>query len=95
MARPKPVKIVQMNLRIHEDLRDKIKTEADKRGLSINREMERRLEQSVRREEIEAIVTDAVTRAVITMSTALEPRLSFMASQLNLITKHMMEKLDD
>ena len=45
MAR-KPSDIVQPNLRIREELRRRLETEAKKRGVSLNAEMNHRLEQS-------------------------------------------------
>jgi hypothetical protein len=95
MPRPKPIRIVQMNLRVHEDLRDKIKVEADQRGHSINREMERRLEESLSAEQIQAFITDAVSKSAIAVMASFDPRIGLINSQLNWIVSILKEKFDD
>ena len=52
MAARKPTDIVQVNLRLRESLRRRLEREAEKRGLSFNAELTRRLEESFEREEL-------------------------------------------
>jgi hypothetical protein len=44
--------LVQVNLRLRESLRRKLERESERRGLSLNAEMTRRLEESFDREEL-------------------------------------------
>jgi hypothetical protein len=62
MAKRKPTDMAQMNLRLPEKLRKMIEVEARKNGWSLNREMVRRLEQSMKNQAIENIVETTVLR---------------------------------
>jgi hypothetical protein len=96
MARRKPGDIVQINLRIRENLRNHIEASAKKRGHSLNREMERRLEQSFSNQQIEDIVSDAIAKVSEALVLPLDSKLNFIANQINLITSQLMkEKLND
>ena len=58
MVHRRKTEIVQVNLRLREELRQRLAKEAEKSGHSFNQELVRRLEQSFSQEEI----TQAVLR---------------------------------
>jgi predicted HicB family RNase H-like nuclease len=66
MVHRRKTEIVQVNLRLREELRQRLAKEAEKSGYSFNQELVRRLEQSFSQEEITQAVRKAVREEMIT-----------------------------
>jgi predicted HicB family RNase H-like nuclease len=66
MSQRRKTEIVQVNLRLREELRQRLAKEAEKSGYSFNQELVRRLEQSFSQEEITQAVRNAVREEIIT-----------------------------
>jgi hypothetical protein len=62
MPQRRKTEIVQVNLRLREDLRQRLWRVAEKSGRSFNQEIVRRLEESFRHEGADAVF-DAIARA--------------------------------
>jgi hypothetical protein len=63
MVARKPTDVVQVNLRLRESLRRRLEREAERRGLSFNAELIRRLRESFDREDLEATILKVLTDA--------------------------------
>jgi hypothetical protein len=63
MVAHKLTDIVQVNLRLRESLRRKLEREAERRGLSFNAELIRRLQESFDREDLQATILKVLTDA--------------------------------
>jgi Arc-like DNA binding domain len=85
MSARKLTDIVQVKLRLRESLRRKLEREAEKRGLSTNAELARRLEESFDREELNEALRSAMWQVLTHegLTEALKP----LAAQI-------VEKLD-
>jgi hypothetical protein len=86
MVARKPTDVVQVNLRLRESLRRKLERESERRGVSFNAELTRRLEESFDREELNEALR-GVIRQVLTegdFTEALKRSVAGMLGELNL-----------
>jgi hypothetical protein len=75
--------IVAVKVRLRESLRRKIEGEADKRKLSVNKEIERRLELSFAEQDMQDLVRDVASATAVETNKALWTQLNMIFALLN------------
>jgi hypothetical protein len=85
MVARKLTDIVQVNLRLRESLRRKLERESEKRGLSFNAELTRRLEDSFDREELNEALREVISQVLTQggLAEALKPSMMEMLRSIN------------
>jgi hypothetical protein len=81
MAR-KPAETVKVQVRIREKLRKTLDDEAKKTGISLNREIERRLEKSLRDEGLTLLINTTAKATAVAYSRDLSERLNIVFALL-------------
>jgi|SRR6267142_1933324 len=72
----KPTDVVAVKVRMREKLRRTLETAATKSGHSVNKEIERRLERSLRNDTLAEIIELAAQRAATAQTEAIMGRLN-------------------
>jgi Arc-like DNA binding domain len=86
MVARKLTDVVQVNLRLRESLRRKLEREAEKRGLSFNAELTRRLEEGFEREELNDAIRAVMWQVLRDggLSEAIKPLIPEILRSINL-----------